>query len=262
MSERIFAASYARLYDAMYAGKDYARECDAIEGAIRRYGDGGACRSILDLGCGTGNHAIPLARRGYEVVGVDLSEDMVAIARRKAAETGVGASFQAGDMRDARLGRPFDVVVILFAALGYQIEDAGVASALGNARRHLRRGGLLVLDVWNAPTVFGEGARDRVSVVEGPDRQLIKASLRSLDPGGVHVNVRVRVWDIAGATVAATADETHRMRPFSQPELERFLGASGLAPRAFFAFPDLDAVVRDGTFDLGCVAAHSDPRSG
>lgn len=255
MRRPIFAGSYARLYDAMYATKDYARECDAIEGAIRRFGDGGAYRRVLDLGCGTGNHALPLARRGYDVTGVDLSDDMVARARRKAADEGTNAAFEAGDMRTVDLGRTFDVALILFAALGYNIADADVGAALANARRHLRRGGLLVLDVWNAPTVFSEGARDRIGVIEGPGRQLIKASLRSLDPGGVHVNVRVRVWEIVGTTVTGTADETHRMRPFSQLELERFLGDSGLAPRAFFAFPDLDAPVREGTFDLGSVAA-------
>lgn len=254
MSEPIFAQDYARLYDAMYATKDYTRECDAIDAAIRRFGDGGAYRTVLDLGCGTGNHALPLARRGYDVTGADLSGEMVARARRKAAEGGIGARFEQGDMRTVHIGRTFDVALVMFAALGYLITDADVSAGLANVRRHLRPGGLLVLDVWNAPTVFAEGARDRIGIVEGPGRQLIKASLRSLDPGGVHVNVRVRVWEIVGATVTATADETHRMRPFAQPDLERFLGASGLAPRAFFAFPDIDRPVREGTFDLGCVA--------
>jgi len=255
LSERTFRADYARLYDAMYGSKDYARECDAVEAAVRRFGDGGAYRALLDVGCGTGNHSIPLARRGYEVTGVDLSPDMVELARRKAAERGIAASFTTGDMRTVSLGRTFDVVAIMFAVLGYAVSDADVAAALANAKRHLRPGGLLVLDVWDRDTVMREGARDRISVSEEGDRQLIKASLRALDPGGTHVNVRVRVWDIAGRTVVAAADETHRMRPFAQAELERFLRAAGFAPRAFFAFPDLDAPVTAGSFDLGAVAS-------
>lgn len=254
MSDRVFGAPYARLYDAMYANKDYERECDAVERAIRRHGDGGAYGTVLDLGCGTGGHAIRLARRGHAVTGVDRSEDMIAIARRKAAEAGAAVSFRAGDMRDAHVGRTFDVVLILFAALGYQTEDAAVAGTLANARRHLRRGGLLLIDVWNAPTVIREGARDRVSVVDGPGRQLVKASTRSLDPTTGIVDVRVRVWEIVGSTLAGTADETHRMRPFSADELEGLLGQGGLAARAFFEFPDLDQPVRESTFDLGCVA--------
>ncbi len=255
MSEAVFRAAYARLYDAMYAGKDYAHECDAVEGATTRYGDGGAYRAILDLGCGTGNHSVALARRGYDVAGVDLSEDMLAIAREKAAVASVRATFHRGDMRDAVVGRTFDVALILFAALGYQTEDAAVADTLANARRHLRVGGLLLLDVWNVPTLLREGAPDRVSVVERPGGQLIKASTRTLRPGSAVAEVRMRVWEIEGTTLTGSADETHRMRAFAQPELERFLAAAGFVPRAFFAFPDLDQPVRDTTFDLGCVAA-------
>lgn len=254
MTDPVFRAAYARLYDAMYAGKDYARECNAMEGAIRRHGDGGAYRSVLDLGCGTGSHSVALARRGYDVAGVDLSEDMLAIARAKAA-AGLRASFHHGDMRDASVGRTFDVALILFAALGYQTEDEAVAGTLANVRRHLRPGGLLLLDVWNAPTLAREGAPDRLSVVERPRGQLIKASTRTLRAGSAVVDVRMRVWEIEGATLTGSADETHRMRAFARPELERFLAAAGLTPRAFFAFPDLDEPVREGTFDLGCVAA-------
>ena len=255
MSERIFAAPYARLYDAMYATKDYGRETDAVEGAIRRYGDGGAYRRILDLGCGTGNHSLPLARRGYEMTGVDLSADMVALARRKAEGAGIRARFETGDVRTVDLGERFDAAIILFAVLGYLTSDEDVAAGLANIRRHLRPGGVLVIDVWNRATVLREGARDRISVMDEADRQIIKASLRTLAPGGSHVNVRVRVWEIRGAAVTGTADETHRMRPFARDELDRFVRASGMTPRAFFAFPDLDAPVGEGTFDLGCVAS-------
>lgn len=238
----------------MYATKDYSRECDTVEGALRRYGDGGPYRRILDLGCGTGNHAIPLVRRGYEVTGVDLSADMVALAREKAVAASGAATFEVGDLRTVDLGRTFDAVLILFAVLGYLVADEDIRAGLRTARRHLRPGGLLVLDVWNAATVHAEGVRDRISVVESSGRQVIKASLRTLDPTGSHVNVRVRAWQIEGTAVVATADEAHRMRPFARFELERFLRECGFQPRTFFAFPDLDAPLQNRAFDIGAVA--------
>ncbi len=255
MSEPIFARGYARLYDAMYATKDYARECDAVEAAMRSHGDGGTYRSILDLGCGTGSHDVVLARRGYEVTGVDLSADMVEIARHKAAEGGLRVEFAVSDMRTVDLGRTFDAVLIMFAVLGYQTGDDDVRAALRTAHRHLRPGGVLVLDVWNAETVLREGARDRLSVLERPGRQLIKASLRTLRPGTTVVDVRMRVWEIEGRTLTASADESHGMRAFAPRELERFLAEAGLTLRAFFAFPELERPLRDGTFDLGCAAS-------
>ena len=138
MSETsLFAGTYARTYDAMYAGKDYPAECDSIEEAFRRHGEG-RVRSILDLGSGTVGHSLLLALRGYEVTGIDGSGDMVAFADRKAKEQGLTATFLVGDMRRVALGRTFDAVLIMFSALGYQLGNADVLDALRSARRHLR----------------------------------------------------------------------------------------------------------------------------
>jgi len=75
---------YARFYDTYYAIKNYEAECDFVLGVAKPYRDT-AIRRILDLGCGTGGHAFPLARKGLYVVGVDLSETMLNTARSKLA---------------------------------------------------------------------------------------------------------------------------------------------------------------------------------
>lgn len=69
--------------------------------------------SILDVGCGTGRHAIEFARRGYQVVGVDITEGMLTVARRKAEEAGVSVEFVQADARTFDLGRQFDYAVCL-----------------------------------------------------------------------------------------------------------------------------------------------------
>ena len=254
MSPTPFGDVYARTYDTVYAAKDYAAECDCIEEAFRRHGDAGAFRSVLDLGCGTGGHSLLLARRGYQVTGVDASTHMVALAERKAAELGAPATFVAGDMRRVDLGRSFDAVLIMFASLGYQTETAEVEAALGNARRHLRPGGVLLADVWYGPTVLRQGPLERIRVLDGPDRQVIRASVPTLRPDRNVMDVRIRVWEIVGSRVTGTADEVHGMRFFFPPELEDLLRAADLEPRAFFEFPDLDQPLREATWNLGCVA--------
>ena len=80
-----FGAVYADSYDLFYQDKDYAEETRQIESIFKTYNT--TVHSILDLGCGTGNHAFPLAQRGYEVVGVDRSAHMLARARSKLLKT-------------------------------------------------------------------------------------------------------------------------------------------------------------------------------
>ena len=80
-----FGTDYAQQYDVLYQDKDYDAETDLLERVFAAHGLAG--NAILDLGCGTGQHALRLARRGYEVTGVDRSPEMLSIARVKAEQT-------------------------------------------------------------------------------------------------------------------------------------------------------------------------------
>ena len=132
-----FGLDYADCYDTLYIDKDYEAECDLIERVLRTY-DGSKFGSILDLGCGTGNHALPLARRGFEVVGVDRSKFMLDQARSKAAASG-GPSpdrFHHSDVRSADLEQEFDAVLLMFAVLGGATGSATRVAVM--QKRHVR----------------------------------------------------------------------------------------------------------------------------
>ena len=118
---------------------------------FKQYGH--VVKTILDIGCGTGNHSIPLARRGYQVTGVDLSENMLAHAREKARSSNAPPSlaFVQGDARIVDLNQKFDAVLMMFAVLGYQLTNEDVLAALNNVRKHLIPGGLFIFDVWYGP---------------------------------------------------------------------------------------------------------------
>ena len=114
-----FGAVYADSYDLFYQEKDYTEETRQLESIFKTYNT--TVHSILDLGCGTGNHAFPLAQRGYEVVGVDRSAPMLARARSKLLNTDLNGRlvFQHADIGAVNLGKSFDVVLMMFAVLGY-----------------------------------------------------------------------------------------------------------------------------------------------
>jgi SAM-dependent methyltransferase len=99
-------------------------------------------RRVLDVGCGPGRHALALARRGIDVVGVDLSEDFVALARDAADAEGLPARFEVGDVRELAVETGFDAVLCLcqggFGLLGGRDEARAferIAAAVGPGGR-------------------------------------------------------------------------------------------------------------------------------
>ena len=250
MSE-IFGRTYADAYDLLYHDKDYTTECDLIERVFQTYGDS-AIQSVLDLGCGTGNHAIPLAQRGYEVVGIDRSESMLARAWRKAASLsdGCDAAFHQGDIRSVDLQRHFDAVLMMFAVMGYQLENADVLSALRTAHRHLRSGGLLIFDVWYGPAVLHQRPSQRVKVIPTPEGKMLRASSGELDIRRHLCMVHFHVWRLEGERLVAETEESHLVRYFFPLELELFLECSGLAPVRLGTFPEFDQDPDETTWDV------------
>ena len=179
MSE-VFGFIYADAYDMLYHDKDYAAERDLIVRIFQTYGDG-PIRSVLDLGCGTGNHAIPLAQRGYQVTGIDRSPEMLRIARQKADVAGVSVSFHRGDIRTVDLGQQFDACICMFAVLCYQLSNTDVEAALRTVRKHLREGGLFVFDFWYGPAVLAIRPEQRIRIIEKDDARLIRLAIPHLD---------------------------------------------------------------------------------
>jgi SAM-dependent methyltransferase len=165
----IFGSCYADIYDALYHDKDYVQETAFVEKLLNKNTQS-ALREILDLGCGTGRHAIALAERGYAVLGVDLSMQMLTHAdtrcTRMPMSTRALVSFEPGDIRTLDLGRNFDAVISLFHVMSYQTTDADLLAALTTARRHLHSGGLFLFDFWHGPAVLSEEPSRREKRVE------------------------------------------------------------------------------------------------
>ena len=129
--------NYAHYYDLIYRDKDYEGEATYVDGLIRGHSSG--ARTLLELGCGTGRHAELLAQKGYEVVGLDLSDEMLKMANEKAC---AGATFMKGDIRQFSLGSQFDVAIALFHVVSYQVTNEGLLSTFKCVREHLKPGGL------------------------------------------------------------------------------------------------------------------------
>jgi SAM-dependent methyltransferase len=135
----------AALYDAIYSFKDYAAETERLRAIIQQHKRSSG-RRLLDAGCGTGGH-LALLCRDFDAEGVDLNDELLDIARAKCH----GVRFHHSDMIDFDLGRQFDVITCLFSAIGYLRTADRLRQAVGNLKRHLCPGGVLIVEPWLLP---------------------------------------------------------------------------------------------------------------
>lgn len=245
----VFGEGYAAAYDEIYREKDYESECDTVEDLWRRHG-GGDVQSVLDLGCGTGNHLLPLARRGYSVAGVDVSRDMLANAQAKARTDDLDVNLVEGDVRSIELGRTFDAVIMMFAVLGYQTTNDDVSRALGTVRRHLGHDGLFAFDCWYGPAVLSQRPSDRVREWTRGNVQLLRAASGEIDSRRHLCRVRYRLWRIDRGGGCESTCEEHVMRYFFPLELELFLSNSGMQLLGLSAFSELGRDPDEATWNV------------
>ena len=151
--------SQVPLYDALAADYDrfvnwegrLAHEMPFFERLFQQHG----VQRVLDAACGTGHHAIELARRGYDVVGADLSAPMIERARQNGATAGVKAAFFVAGLGElARPGETFDAALCLGNSLPHLLTADEVAAALVDFANVLRPGGLLVIQNRNLDRVW------------------------------------------------------------------------------------------------------------
>jgi SAM-dependent methyltransferase len=220
--------AYAKYYDLLYREKDYAGEAAYVHNLIQR--DFPGARSLLELGSGTGRHAVMLAERAYEVSGVDRSPEMVALAQARALELGCArVGFSQGDIRSVRLGRTFDVVVSLFHVMSYQTTHEDLAAATATAAAHLGPGGGFIFDCWYGPAVLMQRPEVRVKRLEDDHIALTRVAEPTLllSENIVDVNYTMFVRDKKTQELSSF-DEIHSMRYLFLPEVRRLLNDAGL----------------------------------
>lgn len=249
----VFTGAYAGAYDRLYDEKDYDGECNALERMFAEFG-AGRIQSVLDLGCGTGSHAVRMARRGYSLTGVDASVAMLDVAERKAEAAGVSLNLLAADLRSLSLGAQFDAVVMMFAVLGYQTTNEDVSRALEVVRKHLRPGGVFIADFWFGPAVLCQRPSDRVRVIDRAGRRTIRTAQPDLSVMRHVCDVHYNVIAIEDDRVVSQDTEEHAMRFFFPLELDALCAAAGLGLTTLRRFPELDIAPSEATWNAALVA--------
>ncbi|HEV2136871.1 MAG TPA: class I SAM-dependent methyltransferase [Terracidiphilus sp.] len=223
--------AYAQHYDRLYRDKEYPVEADFVHTLAQEFVPGAS--TLLDLGCGTGKHALLLAERGYSVTGVDRSETMLEIARARLADANRGntapVQFASGDVRIVRLGESYDVTAALFHVMSYQVTNEDLAGAFETARAHTKPKGIFIFDCWFGPGVLSDPPQMRVKRLPVEDGwELTRITEPRFHPLENRVDIDYTLVAIETNTGRCQQiHETHAMRYLFKPEIEMLAQANG-----------------------------------
>ena len=225
---------YARYYDLLYSSKDYKEEA----GFVARHLNLGGIKTgeILELGCGTGRHAIEFVEMGWGVTGVDVSDSMITQARKRFRDhksfVNGRLNFGVGDARTYRDQKQYDAVVSLFHVISYQNTNSDLEAQIATAAHHLNRGGLFVFDFWYGPAVLTDPPVVRVKRMGDSDLEVTRLAVPSIDTEKNIVSVDYQLFLRNRNTNEVTEiGELHSMRYMFLPELEFLLNRAGFELR-------------------------------
>ncbi|MFT9496866.1 class I SAM-dependent DNA methyltransferase [Anaerosolibacter sp.] len=138
-------SSFAYVYDVLMAEVNYESWIGYIEDIFNRYGI--EPKNIAELACGTGNITNRLGKRGYNLIGTDLSEDMLMVAQEKAYDLGVSVIYLHQDMKEMMLPSELDCILCVCDGINYILKEADLKQIFHSAYEHLKVGGLFIFDI-------------------------------------------------------------------------------------------------------------------
>lgn len=211
---------YSYYYDAFYGDKDYRGEAECIKKLFNQYGKD--ISKVISFGCGTGKHDFELNKLGYHMTGIDLSSEMVEIAKKNAAIAGTDEKFIVADIREFEPSDCYDAVVSLFHVMSYQNSNDDVISSFRTARKCLSKGGIFIFDAWYGPGVLTDLPSVRVKKASRDGCFITRIATPSMydKKNVVDVNYEIIITDKESYKII---NETHRMRYFFVPEIELML---------------------------------------
>ncbi len=230
---------YAKYYNLLYADKAYSDEVNFILQCLQSV----ECKpmTIMDLGCGTGRHALEMAKRGLNVTGVDMSETMLQMGQEACGDK---IKLIQGDARTVRLNEKFDAVTSLFHVMSYQNTEDDALAHLTTAYEHLNKDGIFLFDFWYGPGVLTDPPTLRKRTLEDDITHIVRTAtpVQRVNENIIEVHYSIDLTDKTTG-VKSLLQECHPMRYWFIPELKH------LAKSAGFEFISMGSWMQDSMPD-------------
>ena len=227
--------SFAEVYDTFMDNVPYGEWCGYLTGLLRDFGvsDG----LVAELGCGTGTMTELLSARGYDMIGVDSSEDMLSMAMEKRDQSGSDILYLCQDMRELELYGTVRAVVSVCDSMNYLTEYRDLVKVMGLANNYLDPGGVFIFDL-NTVYKYRELLGNRTFAEDREHESFIWENTFDEESGineyGLSIFVDSGLAD-GDIPLYHKYEETHYQRAYSLDEVERAAREAGMRIEAVYA---------------------------
>ncbi|MEB2490482.1 class I SAM-dependent DNA methyltransferase [Peribacillus frigoritolerans] len=214
---------FAYVYDELMKDAPYEKWLMILTAKLEQYGIGG--RKVLDLACGTGEMTVELAQHGFEVTGVDLSDEMLLVANEKAVKLGLSIPLFQQNMAELEGLGQFDCVTIFCDSLNYLRDEEDIVKTFSRVHEHLKDGGLFMFDIhslYKMEEIFS----DHTFAVNGEEVSYIWDCFPGEEPYSVEHDLSFFVRDDESG-LYDRFDELHYQRTYPVEQYKKWLEQAG-----------------------------------
>jgi len=214
---------FAEYYDLITKHKDYQKECDFIEAVLSRFLKNPP-NKILDVGCGTGTHALELAKRGYKVFAFDIAKPMIEIAIKK--DTKKQVHFSHGVITDYK-GEDFDAVICMFNTINYLPGFSDLVKFLKNVRSAMSKQGIFIFDTWNGLAVMKIRPSSKLRIFDTERGKIYRYVEPEFDILGQRTILRYHCLVVKEKRVVDEFNSIHSIKFYMPEQIKNALDSSG-----------------------------------
>ena len=222
MKEQSIYKELSHYYDLIYSRKDYEKEAEEIRQLILKYQESRG-NDLLEIACGTGRH-VQYLQDDFNILATDASAEMLRVARRNARDV----SFEQADMLSLNLGGEFDAIICMFSSIGYLRTYANLKKTIDNFARHLKAGGVAVVEPWFTKSTYRTGS-PHLSIYCDDNLKIARECV-SKARGNVSIMDMHYLIAERNKNVRYIVDR-HELGMFESEKVLRFMKAAGLKTR-------------------------------
>ncbi len=250
-NDHTFQKFYSKYYDLVYQKKNYKFECKRIESFLR-YKEG--VKHILEIGCGTCSHSILLSKKGYNIMGIDNSYEMIKVAKEKIKKKkikNITLYNHDAERLNTITKRKFDALLLLFNVIGY-IKDFD--SFLLNVKKNLKRNSLLIFDFWHEAGVKYAGPKKTIKKFssEGLELHRNSSGKEVIQKSAIKIDIETSIFK-SGKFIKKFS-EVHIVKYFNLKTLKKIIENNNFELIKFEDFNEENMSPKTDSWNAYCVA--------